>query len=179
MRTIIDGGRTIEVSDDEYRYIEKEAQEIEAMGLVSESGNIEERITEAVTKILGNDFAEGSKFMTFIEGHMHGRRRGIAVLLAHGSGKDDGWMYEDGDNYHSIQEWIDARDGKFACLFILCCNPEATTVKSKKSLLVFADRETKAGYLDIEERACFSLVHPKEGEIDAYTIDHYIKAQHS
>ncbi|MEX2033442.1 MAG: hypothetical protein WD889_02680 [Candidatus Colwellbacteria bacterium] len=99
------------------------------------------------------------------------RQKKMAFLLAHGGvGRDGEWYLQDGNSTQRMQEWIDEHDGKFACLVIFSCNPGHITVSSRRSLLVIADRdvtlrEGPSGY-------SFSLIDPKLGEVDDYTIDH-------
>ena len=106
--------------------------------------------------------------------YIHFRRRRqkrFALLLAHGSAGEDGhWYFWDGDTSRRVQDWIDEQDGKFARLIVFACNPGHITVGSRKSLLVIADRdvtlrEGPGGYH-------FSLIDPRFGEVDEYTIDH-------
>ena len=91
----------------------------------------------------------------------------IAILLAHGEENKKKWTYADGKNVNLVQGWINKQDGKYACLMIICCNPESLTVFSKKSLLVIPDRIV--GEL---RPHIFSLIHPKKGEISGYIVQY-------
>lgn len=99
------------------------------------------------------------------------RQKRFALLLAHGDvGRDGEWYFWDGDDPRRVQGWIDEQDGKFACLVVFSCNPGHLSVRSRKSLLVIADRDVTlrkgpGGYH-------FSLIDPKHGEIDEYTIEY-------
>ena len=99
------------------------------------------------------------------------RQKRFALLLAHGDvGRDGEWYFWDGDDSRRVQDWIDEQDGKFACLIVFSCNPGHLNVRSRRSLLVIADRDVTlckgpGGYH-------FSLIDPKHGEIDEYTIEH-------
>jgi len=67
--------------------------------------------------------------------------------------------------------WINGNDGKYGTLLITVCNPKNHTPKSNKSLLFVPDRNV--GTNDFEDSgACFSLIHPKVGEIDSYIFDY-------
>ncbi|MBI2024850.1 MAG: hypothetical protein HYT03_02065 [Candidatus Harrisonbacteria bacterium] len=67
-----------------------------------------------------------------------------AMLFAHGSStrhlfKKNYWQYSDDGTQRPIQEWIDAHDGKYLCLFIWCCNGANFRPRTKRSLLIFSD----------------------------------------
>ncbi|MCH7604628.1 hypothetical protein IID24_01405 [Patescibacteria group bacterium] len=119
----------------------------------------------------------GSRFGKYFEGvwqryielfSKRHRLKGAAILAAHGDVDDDWrWLYVDRGTTRPVQSWIDKHDGKYACLMIESCNPGAVTVTSKKSLLVIADRNVgnRIDYI-------FGLIHPQDGEIDEYIVEH-------
>lgn len=181
MRKIIYGSFTVYVSDDLYKKKFREItesyaecrQEIKREELVERT---KELLFEKVQMALGSDFEEGSKFRTYIDRFRRGRKCRLGVLVAHGDVADGSWVYLDGETREKIQEWVDKRDGRYACIFVLCCNPGSLSLVSKNSLLVFADRDVNAGYgSDTDDRQNFSLIHPKEGEINDYIIDYHLR----
>ncbi len=91
----------------------------------------------------------------------------IAVLNAHGFVDEGGeWGYEDTGVSYEVQSWINQNDGKYACLMLCVCNPFASMVVSRHSLVVLAD--TDIGFIP---DYYLSLHHPILGEIDDYVID--------
>lgn len=65
----------------------------------------------------------------------HHGLEGVAILEAHGGGKDI-WLYQDGIYRIPVQDWIDDNDGKYAALLIKACNLRASEVSSKRSLVI-------------------------------------------
>ncbi len=98
----------------------------------------------------------------------------IAILAAHGGQKKDKWLFWDGRKEIDVQKWLDALDGKFACLACYVCNPKAAIVHTRYSLLLLPDGEVSDGCM-MMDKCHFSLIHPWRGEIDRYTINYEIE----
>lgn len=102
----------------------------------------------------------------------------FAILITHGMMNGTKWAYEnDKGRMKSVQSWVQSQDGKFACIACYLCNPNCATVKAKKSLLILPDR-TVGGLeqnIDLGEQFHLNLIHPKEGEIDGYTLEYHIR----
>jgi len=120
--------------------------------------------------VLINFLRDRPKFKEYIDlyGKIHGLDR-YAFLAAHGytNGK---WGCFDGKKEYTVQSWIDRVDGRYSGLLLCVCNPGNHTPKSKKSILVIPDRNVGPA-----EEAIFSLLDPRLGEVDSYTIDCKIK----
>jgi hypothetical protein len=75
------------------------------------------------------------------------RLSNIGVLYAHGDiyGRNKihnkRWVFDDSDQLHNVQDWIDAHDGKYSLLMLFCYAPLPDTVDvvSKKSSLLLPD----------------------------------------
>ena len=98
----------------------------------------------------------------------------IGILAYSDIDTDDGcWLFRDGGEKRNVQEWIDELDGRFACLCILSCNPGPRKLSSKKSLVLIPDRNCHGNIRAmLNAGTIFTLLHPKKGEIDDYTIDY-------
>ncbi len=102
---------------------------------------------------------------------------GIGILTYSEMDTDDGcWKFRDGGEERNVQEWIDELDGRFACLCILSCNPGPGKLSSKKSLILIPDRNRHGNIRAmLAAKTIFTLLHPKRGEIDDYTIDYELE----
>ncbi len=118
-------------------------------------------------KDLFPNLVEG-QFRDYINLYKHrGKRPRIAVLHAHGGSGAQGWDYQDGTQVGLIQDWLNKHDGRYACLACLSCNPGHHTVTTRKSLLYIPDNDVGATTAYVA-----TLIHPTQGEISGYTIDH-------
>jgi len=114
-------------------------------------------------------FGNRPEYREYIDlyGKIHGLDR-YALLAAHAdtNGK---WVYFDGEREYAVQSWINEVDGKYSGLLLCVCNPRSHIPKSKKSILVVPDSDID--FRPWSERdPIFSLLVPKVGELDSYTI---------
>ncbi len=98
----------------------------------------------------------------------------VVILDAHGSYQDGVWHYQDGDACTPVQEWIDKNDQIGQSLILCCCNVASLTPRSINAILVVPDRNVGNNQQDEDGNAIFTLLHPKHGEIDSYTLDAYL-----
>ncbi|MDA1196982.1 MAG: hypothetical protein O2779_03400 [Nanoarchaeota archaeon] len=118
---------------------------------------------------LNQFFGNRPEYREYIDlyGNINGLDR-YALLVAHGetNGK---WAYHDGKKEYTVQSWINRVDGKYSGLLLCVCNPGGHTPKSKRSILVVPDSDIdfRPG---AERDPIFSLLVPKVGELDSYTI---------
>lgn len=96
----------------------------------------------------------------------------IAGLLAHGSNTGKQWLFFDGEKWIRVQKWIKEREEEYSVIIICSCNPGSFTPVSKKSVLLIPDNVLSSFGLDLGI-VHFSLIHPKEGELD-YIIEYEI-----
>ncbi len=103
----------------------------------------------------------------------------IAILSAHGGEHDNRWVYYDKNKKTPVQTWIKKYDGKYAALLFFSCNTAGLTPTSKKSMLIVPDRNVRlqdfGSAPNVIEPVKFTMIVPKIGEIDAYSIDYFIK----
>lgn len=98
----------------------------------------------------------------------------LAMLHAHGN-TDGNWIYSDGEKIDSIQNWINQKDGEYSALILYSCNPGIHTPASKKSILVIPDHNVMSRFTALylsEKDTCYTILVPKIGEIDHYTIEY-------
>jgi len=93
---------------------------------------------------------------------------GNAILFSHGVYDGKTWYYLDSSKKRKVQNWIKKRDGKYAGLFLCLCNKGNLTPKSKKSLVLFPDREISSL---IGPEGCYDLLVPGGKLITEYTIE--------
>ena len=162
MKTFIDGRITMFVSDDIVADVEHQIKKYSIP-----AGSVEKFWPDQVEEYLPLLVQGQAKEYIDLFGGKRGR---IAILHAHGGSDGRTWNYADGDQVHEVQQWLEEHDGKFACLVCFSCNPGHHTVTTKKSLLVIPDRSV--GHM---EDYVATLIHPKRGEIDDYTIDYELE----
>ncbi len=119
------------------------------------------------------------EYRTYIDRYAvaKGLTKQFAVFFTHGHEENGQWMYDNKGKSRTVQSWVKANDGKFACIACYLCNPGMLTVKTKKSLLLLPDRIIGGieQSNDIDERFHLTLIHPKEGDVDGYTLDYHLR----
>ncbi len=131
------------------------------------------------TTLRFDEFLRG-KYRNYVDRYAANKdvEKTFAVFLAHGYLENGQWAYEENGRAKSVQSWVKVRDGKFGCIACYLCNPASVTIKTKRSLLLLPDRDVgfDVKSLGVEkERFHLTLIHPKEGEIDDYTLDYHIR----
>jgi hypothetical protein len=96
--------------------------------------------------------------------------KGFAVLHIHGNYENGRWAYYDKDRMRPVQNWVRRQDGKFACIVCFLCNPGHLSARARHSLLLLPDRDIKGS-----DEFNISLIDPNEGEINDYTLAHYLR----
>lgn len=116
-------------------------------------------------------FQSNPKFKEYID--LYGKINNLsryALLAAHGDDNRGRWVYYNKEKEYSVQSWINKVDGKYSGIFLCTCNPSNHTPKSKKSILVVPDSDVDFTGIHTRRNTIFSLLVPKIGEIDSYTI---------
>ena len=106
----------------------------------------------------------------------------IAALDAHGYSNGE-WKLSEGSHgeiKRPVQDWIDENDGKYSALVLRVCNPGHHTPRSKRSILVVPDSivgnfDPSTHELINDREDIYSLIVPKIGEVDSYTIEYEIE----
>ncbi len=119
---------------------------------------------------LNQFFGNRPEYREYIDlyGKIHGLDR-YALLAAHAD-TNGRWVYFDAEREYAVQSWINKVDGKYSGLLLCVCNPGSHTPKSKKSILVVPDSDID--FRGVGRDPIFSLLVPKVGELDSYTIDY-------
>lgn len=120
-------------------------------------------------------FENRLEYREYIE--IYGKKQGLdryALLTAHGDAIDK-WVYFDDDKQYAVQSWINKVDGKYSGLLLCVCNPGSYTPKSKKSILIVPDSDIDFSQKSDVKDPIFSLLVPKIGELDLYTIGHEVE----
>lgn len=121
---------------------------------------------------LSRFFGNYPLYEAYIEkyGQINGLEK-IALLAAHGD-NEGGWTYIDGNKSLPVQDWIDKNDGKYKALLLCVCNPDHEDVAYKRSIIMLPDTEID---FRASDSAVFSLLIPKIGEVDGYTIKYELE----
>lgn len=160
--------------------------------ILRERGVDEGNARYEVEKRLGQAFHGNPEFREYCDlfaqrpGFRRRDAKPYAILFTHAANPDgyialeDGEIehinelfYKDGEQGESVQEWIDAHDGKYGTLVFLACNGLIDTPSSRRSLLW-----VPAGEVIVSEfnrgNYSYDLIHPnkKIGLITSYIIEH-------
>jgi len=95
-----------------------------------------EGLERHVSAVIG-DFIKRRLFRELLE--LYGNQNdleGYILLNAHGVRKSKKWMFADGKKRHSVQKWIDKRDGSCLAMLLCCCNPRNYEIHSEKSVVI-------------------------------------------
>jgi hypothetical protein len=98
---------------------------------------------------------------------------GKAVLQAHGDSEDNGWYFRNGSRRFLVQNWINKMDGKYSLIVLICCNPSAEEICSRKSSVLVPD-EIFSHIMHLEGQVNMELYVPEVGYADSYTLDYEI-----
>jgi len=102
---------------------------------------------------------------------------GLAILDAHGSSNGK-WTYSDSRGDHEINRWIGRMDSKYSGLIIDVCNPGTHAPTSRKSVVMFPDRDvnTRAHTSNTETKpACYTLYVPEIGEVNSMVVEYELR----
>jgi hypothetical protein len=141
------------------------ATEQENLGIPSKKETIDslcDEFREAFSHILYNNPLH-KEFLEQAQQHTNTNR--IAVLDAHGNTRNNQWVYCSGGEQRLVQSWIRKQDGLYAAIFMHCCNADAHSIATSKSLLFVPS--TTVSYNDIINATThIELVAPYVRHID-------------
>lgn len=138
-------------------------------------GLTKESMYTLLNKYLESLFYSRDHFRQYCE--IYAKQQGLkpyGILSAHGSFRDEEWTYDTDTSSENIQDWIAENDGAYGTLIIACCNSEAVTPDSERSLLFVPDRTFELFIYHPKDgkiaHPVFSIIKPGGIEIDSYTI---------
>lgn len=177
MRKIIDNRWEkwpIEASVSEEIYSEKAIgggapnSEVDRM-IDSEAGKM---IIDLCLKTAGVSEGDSSiKNFVGLYGKLH-KMSGYGILNAHGCTIGKSWAYcDEGDDYFSVQDWINQNDGKYAALILSVCNEDANEIHSQKSLVISPNNIISGAAAQIGGLFQNEIYYPRKGYVGSYCID--------
>lgn len=96
------------------------------------------------------------------------------VLEAHGDCEKTSWMYAD-NKMKSVAGFVRKYDGIAGLIWLIVCNPMDEIIKTKKSLVLYANDEFSALSMNYAKGVHSFLFSPIHGQLDSYTVNHDIE----
>jgi hypothetical protein len=131
----------------------------------------EERLKDTCLRTVENYIEKNPDYNKIVEAYAKKNNlERIAILTANGGNIGNTWCYFNYKTATPIQSWINEMDGNYKVLILDLCNPQVSTIKSKKSIVLHPNSNVSNKLLTKQE-VNIDLFLPGSGYFDSYFLE--------